>query len=335
MKELVVRATAAGILLAGVSLVAQETPRAPLRLTGTVEAVRTRTVMVPRLAGQSLSNLVITYLVPPGAKVKAGDLLVEFDRQEQRRIAFDRQAEVADLAEQIGRKAADQAAARAKDETELTQAQNDVSRAKLEIRKNEMLPRVEAEKNNLALAQAEAKLAQLQTTFGLKRVAGEADLRILEIRSDRAKRALNYASQNAQLMEVRAPFEGLVVIKTRFRNTGMAEIMQGDEVRPGTAVIDIVDTSAMQVRARVNQSDIGALAAGQQATVRLDGFPELSFKGTVKAVGPLGVNGRYSQSIRSFTAIVAIEGTHPQLMPDLTASLEITPTPPTTRRSPR
>lgn len=334
MKALVAHATAAMALAGSLSFSAQEGPPAPLRLTGTVEAVRTRTVMAPRLAGQSLANLVITHLATAGVQVKTGDLLVEFDRQEQRRIAFDRQAEVADLAEQMGRRRADQAAARSKDETELKQAENDVARAKLEMRKNEMLPRVEAEKNGLALEQAEAKLTQLRTTFDLKRVAAEADLRILEIRRERASRALKYAEQNAQFMEVRAPFEGLVVIKTAFRNSGMVEIVEGDEIRPGTAIIDIVDTSAMQVRARVNQADVAALAEGQPATVRLDGFPELSFKGTVKAVGPLGVNGRYSQSVRSFTAIIAIEGTHPQLMPDLTASVEITPRV-STRRAPQ
>jgi hypothetical protein len=135
-------------------------------------------------------------------------------------------------------------------------------------------------------------------------------------------------------MEVRAPFDGLAVIKTTYRNSGMVEITQGDEVRPGTAVIDIVDTSAMQVRARVNQADIGVLSVGQQATVRLDGFPELSFKGTVEVVGPLGVNGRYSPLVRSFTAIVAITGSHPQLMPDLTASVELTPGAPVVRKTP-
>jgi len=296
----------------------------PVRLHGTVEAVRSRTVVVPRLAGQSLASLVITYLVAPGQPVQPGDLLVEFDRQEQRRIAFDRQAELSDLGEQITRRGADQAAARAKDETELTQARHDVERAQLEMRKNPLLPRVEAEKNQLALDQAEARYAQLRTTFDLKRTAAAADLRILEIRRERAARALHYAEQNAELMEVRAPFEGLAVIKTTFRNTPvMVEIQQGDEVRPGTPIIDIVDPSAMQVRVKVNQADVSRLTVGQSAVVRLDGFPELSFPGTVVSVGPLAIRGSFSQHVRAFTALVAIEGTHPQLMPDLTASVEI------------
>lgn len=280
--------------------------------------------MVPRLAGQTLPNLVITYLVPPGAAVKTGDLLVEFDRQEQRRIAFDRRAEVSDLGEQISRKRADQAAAKAKDETELKAAENDVERAKLEVRKNALLPKVDAEKNLLALTQAEARFNQLKTTFDLKRKAEVADVRILEIRSQRAQRALEYAEKNAELMEVRAPFEGLAVIKTTFRNTGMVEIQQGDEVRPGIPIIDIVDPTLMQVRTRVNQADLPRLKVGQAATIRLDGFPELNFKGKVVAVGPLAVRGNFSGHVRAFTALVEIEGRHAQLMPDLTASVEVT-----------
>jgi multidrug resistance efflux pump len=294
-----------------------------VRLHGTVEAVRSRTVVVPRLAGQSLSQLVITYLVAPGQPVKPGDLLVEFDRQEQRRAAFDRQAELSDLGEQLLRRKAEQAAAKAKDETELKQAEHDVERAKLEMRKNAMLPKVEAEKNQLSLEQAEARLTLLQTTFGLKRKAEAADLRILEIRQERAARALEYAERNAELMEVRAPFEGLAVIKTTFRNSGFAEIQQGDEVRPGIPIIDIVDPTAMQVRARINQADLPKLKVGQSATVRLDGFPDLEFKGRVVSVGPLAVPGAFSQQVRAFTALVEIDGTHPQLMPDLTASVEI------------
>ncbi|MGE3342454.1 MAG: HlyD family efflux transporter periplasmic adaptor subunit, partial [Vicinamibacterales bacterium] len=128
---------------------------------------------------------------------------------------------------------------------------------------------------------------------------------------------------NAALMEVRAPFEGLAVIKTTFRNSGMVEIQQGDEVRPGIPIIDIVDPTAMQVRAKVNQADVPKLAVGQAAVVRLDGFPELEFPGKVVAVGPLAVQGSFSRYVRSFTALIEISGTHPQLMPDLTASVQI------------
>lgn len=272
--------------------------------------------------------MIITRLVAGGTRVEPGDLLVEFDRQEQQRLALDKRAEAVDLDGQIGKKQAEQSAAEAKDQTELTEGQNDVARAKLEMQKNPLISRVDAEKNTLSLEQATAKLDQLRATYELKRKAAAADLRILEIRRERAETARQQAERNAQLMEIRAPFAGLVVIKTMYRGgTGFVEILEGDEVRPGSAIIDIVDTSVMQVRARVNQADANLVEPGQTATIRLDGFPALQFHGRVELVTPLAVTSGLSQTVRTLSAIVSIKESHEQLLPDLTASVEIHPGP--------
>ena len=57
--------------------------------------------------------------------------------------------------------------------------------------KNDMIPRINAEKNTLE--QAQATLKQLKTTYELKRKAAEADIRILKIRRDRAESAMKMA----------------------------------------------------------------------------------------------------------------------------------------------
>ena len=54
-----------------------------VRLSGTVEAVQSTTISAPRLAGPNTQSLVITKLIRPGSAVKPGDLIVEFDRQQQ------------------------------------------------------------------------------------------------------------------------------------------------------------------------------------------------------------------------------------------------------------
>jgi HlyD family secretion protein len=297
-----------------------------IRFAGTLEAVRSRTITVPRLAGTA-SAMIITKLAKPGTRVQTGDVLLEFDPQEQQRLANDKRAELVDLDSQLDRKRADQAAAEAKERTGLVAAENDIERAKLAVSTNDLIAKVEAEKNTLTLEQNIAKLEQLRLTFTLRREAASADLRILEIRRERSQKALRYAEENSTRMQVVAPFPGLVVVKTTYRpgREGQSEIMEGDEVRPGLPVIDIVDTSVMQVRARVNQADAEAVRPGQTATVRLDGFPELSFKGRIDQVTPLATVGM-SQTVRTFVALVTVEGTHPQLLPDLTASVEVTPT---------
>lgn len=295
-----------------------------LRLTGTVEAVQIRTVSVPRLLGPQTPLLIIG-LVPAGTRVEPGEVLVEFDPQQQERNAFDRRAEVVNLDGTIAKKEAEQAANEAKDRTELTAAENDVARARLDVRKNELLPRNDAEKNTLALQQATARFEQLKLTFDLKRTAAAAERRILEIQRERAERALRQAVQNAALMLGKAPFGGLVVIKRTFRNGTFVEIAEGDEVRPNTPILDIVDTSVMRVRVRLNQADAQLVRAGQRASIGLDGFPDLTFAGKVAQVTPLASRSQLSNTVRSFVALVSIDGTHPQLLPDLTASVDIVP----------
>ena len=82
-------------------------------------------------------------------------------------------------------------------------------------------------------------------------------------------------------MLIRAPFGGLVVVKRTYRNGTFVEIARGDEVRPGMPIVDIVDTTAMRVRVRVNQADVVLVTVGQTVRVGLDGFPDLSFNGEV------------------------------------------------------
>lgn len=298
-------------------------PPPPLRLAGTVEALKSLTIVTPRLAGAGPSALVIMKLAPGGARVRAGDLLVQFDPQDQLRAGQDRRAEYLDFEEQIRKMRAEQSAARARDETELHQAANDVERARLDVSKNELLPKIDAEKNTLALEQADARLAALTRTFDLKRRAARAQIRILEIRRDRARRAMQHAEENARRMSITAPFDGLAVARQVWKGGTMGDVQEGEEVRAGLPILDLVDPGRMRVRARVNQADIGQVAVGQAARVRLDAYPDLVFEGRVEQLSPLALVSTLTPKVRSFVALVSIAGSHPNLTPDLSASVDL------------
>jgi HlyD family secretion protein len=293
-----------------------------VRATGTTEAVRSATTVAPRLAGQSY-NLIITRLVAGGARVRPGDVLVEFDRQDQIRAALDRRAEYLDLEQQILKKRAEQAAARAADETALTVADHDVGRARLDVEKNEFLPRIDAEKNTLGLEQATARLAQLQQAMSLKARSAAAEITMLEIRRDRAERAWRNAEANASMMMARAPFEGLAILKSTFKGSQMAEVQEGDEIYAGTPVVDVVDPAHMQVRARISQADGGFVTVGQPARIQLDAYPDLAFDGRVEQMTPLAAASQLTPRVRMFSALIGIVGAHPKLMPDLSAAVDI------------
>jgi HlyD family secretion protein len=294
-----------------------------VRLTGLTEATQSYVVTTPLLAGATRGSLVITKLAAAGTAVKTGDLLVQFDSQEQDKAALDKKAEYEELLQLIKQKRAEQDSARVKDESELAQARNAVKKFELEILKNEMLSRVLAEKNNQDLEEARSRVATLQEAFELKRTAAHAELRILEIRRDRAKAAMDHALENSRGMVVRSPLDGLVVPKLTWRGNGPADIQEGDEMRPGAPVLQVVNQASMQVRARVNQADAPIVRAGMSVTVRLDAYPDLQMPGKIEQLAPIGVPGSFSPRVRAFAAVVTIDGSNARLLPDLTAAIDV------------
>jgi len=295
-----------------------------VRVAGITEAVRNAAAVAPRLAGQNMSNLTITKLVPAGTLAKKGDVIVEFDPQDQIRAAFDRRTEFQDLEQQIRRVEAEQATAYAGDETAMKQAENDVSRAELETRKNRVLPPIEADKNNLALEEAKARLVEVRQARALRRRTAAADMRILEIRRARMEQTLKHAEENAAYMVIRAPFDGLAVVQAVFKGSAMTEVQEGDDVRPGMPIVNVVDPTSMQVRARVSQVDRSLVAVGQPVRVTLDAYPAVSFDGKVAQLAPLAITSTVTSAVRGFVAVISIAGSDTVLMPDLSAAVDVT-----------
>ena len=294
-----------------------------LRLKGTTEAVQSRAILAPLLAGQSVPTLTIIHLTTAGTRVKHGDLLVEFDRQAQMRDFVDKQADYAKLVDQVAEEQAKENAARAKDETELKTAEDNLRKAELEMQKEEIVSRIDAEKNQENLDEAKATFAQLRETFDLKRKAALAAIRILEIQRDRTQQTMLHAQANADLMQIRSPLDGVVVLNTIWKQGTMGEVQEGDQVRPGVPFMQVVNPATMQVRVLANQQDFPSLQVGQTAKVRLDAYPDLVFPAKLDQLAPIGEGGDFSSKLRSFVVIVSISGNDPKLMPDLSAAVDV------------
>ncbi len=294
-----------------------------LRLKGTTEAVQSRSILAPVLAGQHLGMLTITRLAAGGSHVKRGDVLVEFDRQAQVRDFLDKQADYSKVADQVVEEQAKENAARAKDETELKQADDDLRKAGLEIQKVEILSKIDAEKAQENLDEAKATLEQLRETFELKRQAAAAAIRILEIQRERTRQTMRHAQANADRMQIHAPLDGVVVLNTIWKLGRMGEVQEGDEVRAGVAFMQVVDPSVMQVSVAANQEDLFSLRVGQAAKVHLDAYPDVVFPGRLEQIAPLAREGDFSSKLRTFAVVFSIQGTDARLMPDLSAAVDL------------
>jgi multidrug resistance efflux pump len=295
-------------------------PSGPLRLHGLVEAVQFFNLTAPTGAQ---GRLTIVRLAAKGTTVHKGDIVVEFDRQQPLREAIDKQAEWKQLEEDIRKKEAEMRLQAATDDTSIKIAENDLALARLETTKNDVLPRIDAEKNTLALQAAEAKLPSLRTSVALKRKAADAELEILRVKRDRAARVRDRAQATADALLVRTPIDGLVVPRPTWKNGTMADIEEGDEVWPGFGLLDIVGPGPMRVKVKVNQVDLHRLQVGMPARVTLDAYPSKSYPARLAQVAPIATSGFYSQKVRTFAALFAIEAEAAELAPDLSAAVDL------------
>jgi HlyD family secretion protein len=301
-----------------------------IRLAGRMEALESYSVIAPVIRNaQSSSNsestggeMVLTELDPAGTRVKKGSPVAQFDPQPVIRDYISTKASYEGLLDQVAAKQADEAAARAKDDADLTQAEDALKKAQLEILKNPILSPNDVQTNQLNLKEAEATLKQEKLTYALKRQSAAADIRDFELQAEEKRQVMVQAQQNERMMTVRAPVDGIVVIDTHWAGDSMAPFEVGDSVRPGTPFMRIVNPSRMEVRINVNQLDAPYIKAGQRAVIHLDAYPGSSFPGVIESISPIGAASDFSQKLITLSATAFVEGNDPRLMPDLSAAVD-------------
>lgn len=262
---------------------------------GELRAVRSVTLIAPNLFG----TVQVTRLAPLGAFAREGDLVVEFDDAEVRSRLEEKQLELEQIAERIRKAEADLAIRKNQDEVELLRARYAVRRAELEVKRNELLSAIDAKKNILNLEEAKRRLDKLKSDIESRRKQAEAELAVL--REERNKAELELFREQQRLREVKllAPMSGLVAIRQQrsgffFAGTQLPDIREGDELRPGMPVVDILDLSELEVVARVGELDRANLHEGQTVLIRLDALPEKAIHGKIKALSGTATADVYS-----------------------------------------
>jgi HlyD family secretion protein len=138
-------------------------------------------------------------------------------------------------------------------------------------------------------------LAQLEDDARTHAESTAAGRAVLEERRRKAQIAMQLAERHIESMTVRAPMDGLVVIKENrnatggFFTTGMTlpDFREGDTVQPGTTVAEVVDVRELEIRAKVPETDRPSVGDGAPASVNIEAVPGSVLAGSTKGVGGL------------------------------------------------
>ncbi len=292
-----------------------------VRISGQTSARRFETIMVPVFAGpDSGRDLTLMKVAKAGSYVKKGDLVAEFDPQSLRDHIDDLNDTVQQAENDIEKKKADQEVEWESLQQSLRVAKAEVDKARLDMQAAEVKTDIERELLKLAVDESEGAYKELQRDLANRKAAEKAVLRMLEITAQRQKVHRGNHVRDLKKFTMRASMDGLVVMLQTWRGGEMRQIQEGDQVYPGQQFMKIVDPSSMQLEGTVSQADSSQFRIGQTATIGLDAFPELRFKGRIYSIGALAVKGIWeTYYIRNIPVRILIEGRDDRLIPDLSA----------------
>jgi multidrug efflux pump subunit AcrA (membrane-fusion protein) len=296
-----------------------------LQLRGEIKPVHSVVLTAP----SSGTDLQIVGLVKNGAKVSAGDVVVEFDPTVQQRTVETKQSELKQAESEIEKAEAELKRRVQAARSELGEARQAVERAKLDVQGNELRPRIEAENFVLALSNAEEHVRELEQKVEGERIASTADVAIARQKRDKAQYDLSETQRITTSLKIRAPAGGAISLLPNFRAGGpfsraAPEFKRGDRAWFGAAIAELPDLSAIQMTARVDEFDRGRLQPGSAVFVRVDAVPDRDLTGTLKDISVVAKpDFTIWPPVRNFDLVVAISDGDPRLRSGMSAAARV------------
>jgi HlyD family secretion protein len=313
------QAALVGCLLAAAALAGcgRSNDDGPITVSGNIEVTDARLAF-------KVSGRLIERLADEGGRVRAGQLVARLDPIELEQQLAIRRAEhagaVARLAEaEAGSRPQEIAAA----EAALASARAERERAALEFARVRGLRTTDT----VSAREWEGARALLQVAEARENAAAEQLALVREgvrkERIDQARAAVAQAAAAAALAEtmvanarLEAPFAGVVLEK---------HAEPGEFIAAGGPIVTIADTTAVWVRAYIDQTELGRVRLGQPAEVRTDSYPDRVYTGRLSFISseaeftPKTVQTRKERVKLVFRVKIDLENPAGELKPGMAA----------------
>jgi HlyD family secretion protein len=161
---------------------------------------------------------------------------------------------------------------------------------------------IEASKQTIQSAQAQVGVAQDQLTSA----------KDLELQS---RSSLQQAKINLERTRITAPVDGIVIA----RRMDVGQTVAASFAAP--TIFEIAqDLTKMHLDTNVDESDIGNISAGQEATFTVDAYPGRTFRGQVADVRKAPIN---AQNVVTYDVVISVSNPDLKLFPGMTANARI------------
>ena len=146
---------------------------------------------------------------------------------------------------------------------------------------------------------------------GLRLVVLQHTLEVADAGIEQAKETLSYTT-------ITSPIDGTII---RINAEVGELVMTGTMNNPGTIILEVGDLTQMLLVAQVDEADVGKMAVGQKAAVKVQAFPDEDFKGVVDLIALM--HRLSATGTKYFRTEILLEGDVSKLYSGLTAHVDI------------
>ena len=313
---------------------------ATVRVNGTVNAQNFAALMAPRILGSRSGlnrggdsgggmgpgdfSLVLLKLAKPGIHVKAGEVVAEFDPQNQLQRLDDYKDSAVQQENMVKKMLANLAAVKEAHDQSVRAAKANWEKAVLDLKTADVRSAIDAEKFKLAVEESDATYKQLLAEANLVDASQIAQIRVSQLNRDQSRIEVARADANVKKMSVKAPMDGIVVMQSIVRNGEFGQIREGDQVAAGQPFVQIVDPRSMVLNATVNQVDAEKLRLGMKSVIHMDAYPDIELPGTLVGIGAMAKASTFrARYVGEIPIRIKLEKMDSRVIPDLTGSAEI------------
>ncbi|MGE5587042.1 MAG: efflux RND transporter periplasmic adaptor subunit [Clostridia bacterium] len=162
------------------------------------------------------------------------------------------------------------------------------------------------------IARAQVREAEIALAMAREReVSREKSRQAATARLEQARANLALVEAELARTSITAPGDGTVISVT---------VKKGAVVADGTPVATLARPGGVRVRARVDETDIAAVAVGQEATFTTDALAGTELRGRVAEIAPAAVT---DGTVPRFPVLIDVDDAPPMLLPGMSADVEI------------
>ncbi|MGZ8730176.1 MAG: HlyD family secretion protein [Thermoanaerobaculia bacterium] len=294
--------------------------RSEVLLAGELEAARGELLSVPPLPSWQTA---IKWLAEDGVAVKAGDPVAELDNSALTTDLDSKRQSAMQATQELQQRESEWTADLEQKDLEVEQKKSALDKAILEARvPAELLSARRYQENQNMLRRATTDHEKAVDSLRARRTAIAAERENLLLNIAKTRRAIAIAETAIDALVLRAPKDGIVVVKDH--QWEGRKLQSGDPVWVGFPIALLPDLATIRVNAALADVDDGKIATGMPVTVTLDGYPDLEFTGRIASISAVAQESRRASLRRHFEVLVALDRLDPSRMrPGLSARVVV------------